>query len=296
MIDIHVLLEKCSFLHDLENGTELAIAWITQGYSQLNREQQVFDEDKIVDISNRNRDEILRSMRETSSRDREEILRSLPLHLTTKLETQLQERLRPLEEALCSKVPARKGATGENLFTSWMKDVKDWETECTSHVAHSGDYIHFHYDTHKQVITDVKNYAGKVTRKEIDKLWNDMTTQNIYLGLMVSLQSRITNKREPVDIEFHDVRGKRGVMMFVSNATEHKDWIRICLELLRIQSTGQLIKEDTIQRIETAVSMLKTTTALVDKLQKDQQKTIDSFKQELQKQYSEIERLLTNPG
>lgn len=285
MIDIQLVVEKCSFLHELENGTELAIAWITQGYSQMKREQQTIDEDRIVDISNRNREEIVRNM----SRDREELLRSLPLQITS----QLQERLRPLEEALCSKVSTRKGTTGENMFAAWMKDVKDWETECTSHIAHSGDYIHFHYDTHKQVLTDVKNYSSKVTRKEIDKLWSDMNTQNIHLGLLVSLHSRITNKREPVDIEFHDVGGQRGVMMFVSNATEHKEWIRICLELLRIQSTGQTVRDDTLQRIQSALTTLKATTALIDKLQKDQRNITDNFKQEMIKQHNEIERILT---
>jgi hypothetical protein len=98
MIDIQLVMDKCSFLHEIENGTELAIAWITQGYAQMKREQQTIDEDRIVDITNRNREEILRGM----ARDREEILRgmareiqTMPLHITT----QLQDKLRPLEEA-----------------------------------------------------------------------------------------------------------------------------------------------------------------------------------------------------
>ena len=280
MIDTDQLLAKCSFLHELENGTELAIAWITQGYSQLRRDHQPIDENRIVETSNRNRDEIVRTM----ARDREEILRSLPVQLTT----QLQERLRPLEEALCSKVSTRRGTTGENLFAAWMKDIKDWETESSSHIPHSGDYIHFHYDSHKQVLTDVKNYSSKVTRKEIDKLWNDMNTQHISLGLLVSLHTRITNKREPVDIEF---RG-RGVMMFVSNATEHKEWIPICLELLRIQSTGQHIKDNTIQRIQHAVDMLKETSTMVDKLQKEQHKLLENFKLQINKQLLHIQHIL----
>lgn len=280
MLDIAQLQEKCSFLNEIENGTELAIAWITQGYAHFARGQQVVDEERLLEANDRTRDEVLRV---------------LPLQLTSivdRLDSRIQDRIKPIEETICGKVAVRRGCVGENTFATWMTEIKDWDTECSSSKPHCGDFIHFHYDTHTQVITDVKNYSAKVPRKEIDKLWNDMTTQNIHLGLFVSLNTRITNKRDPVDIEFRDVRGRKGAMMFVSNAYDHPEWIRVCLELLRIQSCGKDVHADTLNRIESAMTSLHATTTLVDKLEKDQKKMLSAFKQELLQRYTDIEEIL----
>jgi hypothetical protein len=276
MFDIDVFLSRCGWINELENGTELMIAWAIHGRSQMTQTQNELDVDGLM-----NAIDCLQTR-----------IQSITNESVEKLDKRVEERLRPLCEAITSKVSTTRGKTGENLYENWVSSSISgaWNTESTKHIAHSGDYIHTHYDSKKRVIVDVKNYGKNVPSSEKEKLWHDMETQQIPLGMLVSLNSRIVGHRDTMDIEFRTMNGVNSCMILVSNAMEHKELISVSLEMLRLYTTDS--KCSTFETLREVLDSIKKLEESSNKLEKEITSTLLEYRKQIQTQFIIMKRIL----
>jgi hypothetical protein len=276
MFDIDLFLSRCCWINELENGTELMIAWATQGRSQITQTQNELDIDQIA-----NSIDCLQTR-----------IQSITNEGVEKLDRRVEERLKPLCEALTSKVSTTRGKTGENLYENWVSPSigGSWNTECTKSIPHSGDYIHTHYDSKKRVIVDVKNYSKNVPSSEKEKLWHDMETQQISLGILVSLNSRIVGHREIMDIEFRTLNGTNSCMIMLSNAMEHKELIAVGLEMLRLYTTDS--KCSTFETLREVLESIKALEDSANKMEKDINSTLLEYRKQIQTHFTIMKRIV----
>lgn len=277
MFDIDVFMSKCGWIEELENGTELMIAWATQGRTQLVQTQAQIDVSSLASAV----DGIQYRLQTITNEGVE------------KIDRRIEERLKPVCEVLTSKVSSSRGKTGEALYENWVKEciAVSWDTERTSHISHSGDYIHTHYDTKKRVIADVKNYSKTVGSSEVEKLWHDMGAQQIPLGMLVSMTTRIAGHRDIMDIEFRTVNGVNSCMIFLSNAVDYKNLILVGLEMLRAYTSTKCTTFETLREI---LELIKTLEDTAKKLEKDMTGTITTYRKQIQCQYATIKRIVSD--
>ena len=277
MFDVNVFLSHCPWIQDIDNGTELAIAWVTQGRTVLNQTPPQLDVEVITDE--------LRELRTTLSAD----VRGSQ----SAVERRMEEQLRPLHEALTTKQSTARGKLGEALYDQWITPCiqGSWETTCSKTIPHSGDYIHTHYDSKKRVMTDVKQYASTVGRKEIDKLWNDMLQQEIPLGLIVSMSSKIAGRRE-LDIEYQLHGNKRYCMMSVSNAMDRKEILGLALELLRNQETDTSAREKDLRPLQEVLETIRALEATAIEFEKRQMQSVSENRTKVRNQCETMKRIL----
>ena len=271
MFDVSAFLERCPWITDLENGTDLMVAWAIEGRARIQMTQRGFAFEEKAD----------------------EILESVEM-VAESVDCKLEERLRPIQDALTTKVSTKKGKAGEALYDTWLHEVERmWDTECTKSVPHSGDYIHRHHDTGKRVIVDVKNYGTNVPTKEIDKLWEDMKAQTIPLGMMVSMTSRITGKRPGLDIEFRMMNGVPHTMIFVPNAIQQKELVFVGLEILRIHSPSKTFDVNPmIEPVRELIEMVKESESALTKFEKDVTGMVRHYQHQASESYKRMERIL----
>lgn len=86
------------------------------------------------------------------------------------------------------------GDDGEDIFHNFsatFKDFKGYKIENKSKQGHKGDF-HLFFDEFN-VLADAKNYTASVQKKEIDKIENDLrTNDNIKFAWLVSLNTDIS--------------------------------------------------------------------------------------------------------
>ena len=86
------------------------------------------------------------------------------------------------------------GDDGENIFNNLartFKDFKGYKIENKTQQGHKGDF-HIYFDEFN-VLADAKNYVGSVQKKEIDKIENDLrTNDNMKFAWLVSLNTDIS--------------------------------------------------------------------------------------------------------
>lgn len=259
MFDVDVFLEHCPWITEMENGTELMIAWATQGRQHLL--SGITDMDDVVDDIDR----------------------------------KMEARLKPLHEILTSKVSSTKGKAGELLYENWIGSeiTKCWDTECTKTQPHCGDFIHTHYDTKQKVIVDVKNYSKNVPKSEVEKLWNDMEVQCIPLGLIVSMSTRFAGHRDGMDIEFRTIHGNPATMILVSNALHRKELLFIALEILRLHNPKTTFDiEDVLRPLRGILDIVAECETNMAKMEKDVVGCITNFRQTTHAHYLSIQSIL----
>lgn len=276
MFDVDVFLSRCEWIEHLENSTELMIAWAIEGRSRLLQTQKEIDLKGIT-----NAIECLPNK-----------IQSISYENANQVKHCITEQLKPLCEALTSKVSTVRGKTGENLYENWVSPSisSSWNTECTKSIPHSGDYIHTHYDTKKRVIVDVKNYSRNVPSTEKEKLWSDMETQQIPLSILVSLNSRIVGHRETMDIEFRTINGVNSCMIMLSNAMEHKELIPVSLEMLRLYATDS--KCSTFETLREVLECIKTLEESANKLEKDMTGILCEYRKQITSQFAIMKRIV----
>jgi hypothetical protein len=270
MFDADEFVKRCPWIEELDNGTELMIAWATQGRQQLNS--------GIVDVSGKF-DEITEAIE----------------GITDDIDSKFAERFKPIEALLTTKNSSSKGKVGEVLYDNWISNdiSKQWSTEVTKSQPHSGDFIHTHHDTKQQVIVDVKHYTKNVPTTEIDKLWSDMETTGIPLGLMVSLTSRFVKRRPGVDIEFRTIHGKPATMMFVSDALNHKEFIFPALEILRLHNPKtQFDIRDVLRPLHDIMGIISECEKNTEKLESDITRILTAHRSTTHIHYMTIQRIL----
>ena len=267
MFDVDVFLSKCPWIHEIENGTELMVAWATHGRRQM--------ESGIVDIDGKIGE--IEDAIETVVDD---------------IDRRLEERLKPLQDVLTSKVATTKGKTGELLYENWIGSEisKSWDTVCTKSVPHHGDFVHTHYDSKQRVVVDVKNYAKNVPSCEVEKLWSDMETQSIHLGLLVSMNSRFACRRSSMDIEFRTIHGKHSTMILIPNALHAKELVYVGLEILRLHNPKSQFDVDEIVRpLQEILAVVGECETNLCKMEKDLTSSIGVFRQSMQMHYNDIQ-------
>lgn len=274
MFDVDEFLSQCPEIREMRNGTEFVIALVTQGLGQLERGSKPVDEERLEEsLAESVNDGVDRAIRE------------------------MRELIAPVASAVLTKASSAKGKVGENLFESWMKDIKSWECEKVASTGHSGDFVHTHYDSGIRVLSDAKNYSKKVPKSEQEKLWSDMQTKGIQLGLFVSLDSGIASKRDGVDIEVRSVGGRNHVIIFLSHAIANKEWVFVCLEILRLH---QSCPSDTFDLdayllpLREIVDIAKSTEADAEKMEKDIAKRLAEHRKSVQVQQQQIQRIVQN--
>jgi hypothetical protein len=270
MFDNELFLQHCPWVHDMENGTEMVIAWVTQGKRQM--------ESGIIDVSGK-----MNAIEHTIE------------SVVDKIDDRLEEQLKPLHTILTSKVSTTKGKTGEILYENWISNEVSncWDTECTKAQPHCGDFIHTHYDTKQKVIVDVKNYSKNVPTSEVDKLWHDMEMQCIPLGLIVSMNSRFAGRRDSMDIEFRSVHGKPATLIFLSNVFHRKELIYVALEILRLHNPKTHVDvKDVLTELQDILVILNECETSMSKMENDILNSLSVFKKTVHSHYLSVRKQL----
>jgi hypothetical protein len=274
MFDVNEFLARCPEVGEMRNGTEFVITLVTQGLAQLERGSKPVDEERLeealADSVSEGVDRTIREMRDI---------------------------IAPVASAVLTKASSAKGKVGEQMFETWVKDINTWDCEKVALTGHSGDFIHTHYDTGVRVLSDAKNYAKKVPKAEQEKLWSDMQTMGIQLGLLVSMSSGIASKRDGVDVEIRSVAGRNHVLVFLSNATVNKEWVFVCLEILRLHQSCPSDSFDLdayLLPLREILDLAKSTEADAEKMEKDIAKRLAEHRKSVQTHQQRIQRIIQN--
>jgi hypothetical protein len=118
------------------------------------------------------------------------------------------------------------GDDGENIFNNLartFKDFKGYKIENKTQQGHKGDF-HIYFDEFN-VLADAKNYVGSVQKKEIDKIENDLrTNDNMKFAWLVSLNTDISewNRFTIMHKWIMTDKGSKCII-FVNNLLDNKD-------------------------------------------------------------------------
>lgn len=118
------------------------------------------------------------------------------------------------------------GDDGENIFNNLartFKDFKGYKIENKTQQGHKGDF-HIYFDEFN-VLADAKNYVGSVQKKEIDKIENDLrTNDNMKFAWLVSLNTDISEWNR-FTIMHKWIMTDKGAkcIIYVNNLLDNKD-------------------------------------------------------------------------
>ncbi len=127
----------------------------------------------------------------------------------------------------------RKGEIAENVLENLItKKYGDIKYIPMAQVNHSGD-AWLNFDSFEEnVMLESKNYTVKVNKDEIIKMKNDMVTNNIQWGILVSFNSQIQGYRE-FDIDTFNHEGKVYTIVFLSELSKDIDRIDMGIQVIR---------------------------------------------------------------
>ena len=113
--------------------------------------------------------------------------------IQNKLNREAFEKAEKLLNKNLNKSSKEKGFEGEDIFSylsDIFKDFNGYRQENKSKQGHKGDF-HLHFKEFN-VLVDSKNYSTNIQKKEIDKIKNDLiTNDNVNFAWLVSLNSDI---------------------------------------------------------------------------------------------------------
>lgn len=118
------------------------------------------------------------------------------------------------------------GDDGENIFNNLaktFKDFKGYKIENKTQQGHKGDF-HIFFEEFN-VLADAKNYVGSVQKKEIEKIENDLrTNDNMKFAWLVSLNTDISewNRFTIMHKWIMTDKGSKCII-FVNNLLDNKD-------------------------------------------------------------------------
>jgi hypothetical protein len=125
-----------------------------------------------------------------------------------------------------NKTAKKIGDDGEDIFQNFsttFKDFKGYKIENKSKQGHKGDF-HLFFDEFN-VLVDAKNYAASVQKKEIDKIENDLrTNDNMKFAWLVSLNTDISeyNRFSIMNKWIMTDKGSKCIIL-VNNLLNNKD-------------------------------------------------------------------------
>lgn len=150
----------------------------------------------------------------------------------------LENKVENLENVLqkligLSTSSSRKGELAENILENLItKKYGDIKYIDMSQVNHSGD-AWLHFDSfNEKVMLESKNYTLKVNKDEVIKMKNDMISNNIQWGILVSFNSQVQAYRN-FDIDTFNHQGKIYTIVILSELSNDIDRIDMAIQVVR---------------------------------------------------------------
>lgn len=157
---------------------------------------------------------------------------------TISTDDEIKIKLTTLEDSMTrliglSNSSMKKGEFAENILEKIINDkYGDIKYENMAQVDHSGDaWISFD-NLNDIVMLESKNYTYKVNKDEVDKMRNDMITNNIKWGIFFSWNSSIQGYRD-FDITTFNNNGNTYTIVMIGNLINNLDMIDIGIMVIR---------------------------------------------------------------
>lgn len=178
-----------------------------------------------------------------------------------------------------------KGNVGEKLVENVIDNhFKDMVCQDTSSTAHSGDLILCCNDL--KIMVECKKYMNTVPTKEVKKFHEDLYTQKIHYGIMVSLDSKIANKKQ-FDMEIIGDECKKYII-YCSIASEES----IIWAIMVIKTLASIIPEIPTRIDNNLDNMVKALPSLLENIDKASDGW-ERFKSRLEKNIKEYQKIQT---
>lgn len=155
---------------------------------------------------------------------------SVENNLTIKL-TKLEDTMSKLIGLSTSSM--KKGEFAENILETILNDrYSDITYKNMAQVDHSGDaWLEFD-NCNEIVMLESKNYTKKVNTDEIDKMKNDMITNNIKWGIFYSWNSNIQNYKT-FDILTFNNNSETYTVLLISNVINNMNMIDMSIMIIK---------------------------------------------------------------
>lgn len=183
---------------------------------------------------------------------------------------------------------AKKGQQGENwIFNQLIRSFPSAEIEDHHTKGHTGDFSI--KEEGRIGMLESKNYARNVNKKEVEKFYKDIETNDqINYAIMASLKSGVVN-REDFSLEF--VSGKPVIYLhYVKDHPENiKTAYNICQLILKNMDCFDIEKEENQHKLKTIVKTMKTNNKKLHTMVNNFQTNINS---QLNDQWSQFESMI----
>ena len=183
---------------------------------------------------------------------------------------------------------AKKGQQGEDwIFNQLIRSFPSAEIEDHHTKGHTGDFSI--KEEGRIGMLESKNYARNVNKKEVQKFYKDIQTNDqINYAIMASLKSGVVN-REDFSLEF--ASGKP--VIFLHNVKDYPENIKtaykICQLILKNMDCFDIEKEENQHKLKTIVKTMKTNNKKLHTIVNNFQTNITS---QLNDQWSQFESMI----
>jgi len=183
---------------------------------------------------------------------------------------------------------AKKGQQGEDwIFNQLIRSFPSAEIEDHHTKGHTGDFSI--KEEGRIGMLESKNYARNVNKKEVQKFYKDIQTNDqINYAIMASLKSGVVN-REDFSLEF--ASGKP--VIFLHNVKDYPENIKtaykICQLILKNMDCFDIEKEENQHKLKTIVKTMKTNNKKLHTMVNNFQTNITS---QLNDQWSQFESMI----
>ena len=157
---------------------------------------------------------------------------------TISVEDDLRLKISSLEDTMgrligLSTSSMKKGEFAENILEDIINDkYSDIKYMNMAQVDHSGDaWVQFD-NSDEYIMIESKNYTKKVNTEEVDKMKNDMITNNIKWGIFYSWNSNIQNFKN-FDILTFNNNNTTFTILLISNVINNMNMIDMSLMIIR---------------------------------------------------------------
>ena len=196
---------------------------------------------------------------------------------------------------------SKKGEFVEGIVEEYLKlKYSDNSYQVKRSEAHCGDGW-LTLLNKKKVIVEVKAYSKTVSEQEVEKLRYDMRYNQINLGIMVSLGTKIQNSKM-IDLEIFSYNNQPYYIVKVGPVGDNKELLDISFNL--IENISNIINNN-LRKVIIEENLLEKTTLLLEKINFNQQlrqnyqtmsmevyQKMENFNQEMLKLFIEQENLI----
>lgn len=205
--------------------------------------------------------------------------------------TKVYEVVKLSPDKINTNVASIIGKKGEDIFENVCKKLPDnYKIHTTAKEGHKGDFVIYYTknDITLSCIVDVKNYSKPIPSKEIDKLHKDIKYGKYDAGILLSLKSKIPNKRN-IEIEDTIFPSKTIPILYLNSDDESLILESIKLLFLKLESNHKVEFKNLLNVINHTIDKSATTRRLINTLKIN----IDTQLIEIQNHLLSIENELT---